>query len=110
MVNQFRAEAYQCRVDMNAAEVDFILSELKKGKTYFKPLPYSDVEGGTTIGYEGEQQRFKEHYLNRSVYDRGCEDETRYLTEEELRSILLNSKHRDAQYLFGSISDTYELR
>ncbi len=94
---------------MTAAEADSLLAAVKSGKKYFKPLPYADVDGGTTITWHADCQKFLEHYLNHSVYDRGEENEQRWLTEEEFRAMLREQTYRDTKYLLPIVSEEYRL-
>ncbi|MEO1651983.1 MAG: hypothetical protein AAFU64_00410 [Bacteroidota bacterium] len=94
---------------MTQAEAQQIIQALKAGKTYFKPLPYRDVEGGTTITYDAKKDKFIEHYLNRSVYDRGTEEHTFQRSEAELLEMFNKEKYTDQQYVIPTKSEEYRL-
>jgi len=94
---------------MTTDEATTVIEAVKNGKKYFKPLPYFDVEGGTTIVWDPAKGQFHEHYLNRSVYDRGEENEERWITESDFMEMLVQQTYRDARYLLPTVKDEFRL-
>ena len=94
---------------MNKKEISKIIKSIKKGETYFKPLPYHDVEGGTWITFDPEKNHFVERYINRSIYDRGTEDYTTNFNEEKLREMFEKESYTDRNYIFPKRSEEYEM-
>jgi hypothetical protein len=95
---------------MTNSEINMLLKAIKSGKVYFKPLPYSEVKGGTWIRYDKEQKKFVERYINISLWDRGSEDYTKLYTTKELREMFRTKKYKDTNYMFPTKQDTYELQ
>ncbi len=94
---------------MKATEIKSIISSLKKGKIYFKPLPYGDVIGGTWIHYDKSKKKYVERYINESVFDRGREDYTREMTLKQLKEMFTDESYTDRKYIISKKSEKYEL-
>ncbi len=94
---------------MKKEDAGILIEMLKSGMKYFKPLPYSDVEGGTTITYNAEKEVFVEEYLNRSLYDRGEEHFFTERTAEELMEMFEKEKYTDRHYPLFTASEDYHI-
>lgn len=95
---------------MEITEAKKIVKALKYDQyTYFKPLPYTGVKGGTTITFDPQTKVFHEHYLNESLYDRGREEFTQAYTENSLIQMFVNEAYTDQKYPLSTKSETYQL-
>ncbi len=95
---------------MKITEAQKIVKALKHDQhTYFKPLPYTGVKGGTTITFDPQAEVFQEHYLNESLYDRGKEEFTKTYTESELTQMFVNETYTDQKYPLPTKTETYKL-
>lgn len=95
---------------METNEAQQIIKALKEeGKKYFKPLPYHDVRGGSTITFDANTGQFTEHYLNESVWDRGREEYTKTYSEEALLEMFLKEGYTDRKYVLPKKNEDYRL-
>ena len=94
---------------MTITEIETIINALKEGKTYFKPLPYNSVTGGTWITYDKEKEMFNEKYINESIYDRGREEYDKTYCEEKLIEMFTEEYYTDQNYIMPNKSEEYSI-